>query len=238
MIGGGPFELRAGEWTDDTSMALCLAESLINCRAFDARDQMQRYTRWYENGHLSSNGRCFDIGNTTQRSLLKFKSTNEPSSGSTSNQEAGNGCIMRLAPIPMFFASQPELAIHQSGESSRTTHGATMCIDSSRYFGALVVGALSGIAKEDLLAPSYTPVADLWVRQPLCDEVDRIARGSFREKQPPKIRSTGFVIDCLESALWAFHNSFDFREGALKVVNLGGDADTAGAVYGQIAGAF
>src|SRR5690348_11419095 len=64
MVGGGPFELLPGQWTDDTSMALCLAESLLHCGGHDPRDQMQRYVRWWREGHLSSTGRCFDIGRT------------------------------------------------------------------------------------------------------------------------------------------------------------------------------
>lgn len=75
MVGGGPFNLKAGEWTDDMSMALCLAESLIVCGGFDPEDQLQRYVRWYRTGYLSSNGVCFDIGNTVKAALHKFEET-------------------------------------------------------------------------------------------------------------------------------------------------------------------
>jgi ADP-ribosylglycohydrolase len=111
MVGGGPFRLRAGEWTDDTSMALCLAESLIECGGFDARDQMERYVKWWKTGHLSSTGHCFDIGNTTRAALARFVETGDPLSGSTSPNAAGNGSLMRLAPAAMFYVSQPEEGI-------------------------------------------------------------------------------------------------------------------------------
>jgi ADP-ribosylglycohydrolase len=238
MVGGGPFKLKAGEWTDDTSMALCLAESLITRQEFDALDQMQRYLRWYEDGYLSSNGHCFDIGTTTQRALIKFKSTGDPFSGTTSESAAGNGCIMRLAPVPMYFVDEPLLAVALAGESSRTTHGAQVCVDSARYMAALLVGALTGASKDSLLGPMFAPDPAIWRSQPLHAAVGAVAHGSYKRKQPPEIKSTGFVIDCLECALWAFYTTDDFAAGALKVVNLGGDADTAGAVYGQIAGAF
>jgi ADP-ribosyl-[dinitrogen reductase] hydrolase len=107
MVGGGPFELAPGQWTDDTSMALCLAESLIECRGFDPGDQMRRYVRWHRDGHLSSTGRCFDIGITVAEALHRFASTGEPFSGSTDPMKAGNGSLMRLAPVAMFYRAEP-----------------------------------------------------------------------------------------------------------------------------------
>ena len=238
MVGGGPFRLEKGQWTDDTSMALCLAESLVVCRSFNARDQMQRYTRWWGEGYLSSNGRCFDIGNTVSQALRRFAHNGDPYSGSTNPYTAGNGCLMRLAPVPLFFASAPETAIHLSAESSRTTHGAVSCLDACRYFAGLLIGALQGVPKEELLAPRYTPVADLWEREPLCPEIDKIALGSFKQKVSSEIRGSGYVVESLEAALWAFNQSANFREGCLLAVNLGDDADTTGAIFGQLAGAY
>lgn len=238
IVGGGPFGLKKGEWTDDTSLALCLAESLIECREFDARDQMERFLRWRNEGHLSSNGVCFDIGNTTSGALRQFALTGEPFAGPTDARSAGNGSLMRLAPVPMFFATNPELAIRMSGESSRTTHGAATCIDACRYFGGLLVGALAGAAKDELLTEHFAPLNGLWESEPLCPPIDEVASGSFRRKDPPQIVGSGFVVKSLEAALWAFHKSTSFEEGCLLAVNLGDDADTTGAIYGQIAGAY
>src|SRR5687767_7192342 len=136
--GGGPFQLRRGEWTDDTSMALCLAESLIQAKGFDALDQMQRYCRWKNEGYLSSNGRCFDIGGTVGDALRRFERSGEPFSGSTSPDSAGNGSLMRLAAVPLFYARNPRAAIEFAGESSRTTHGAQEAVDACRYYAALI----------------------------------------------------------------------------------------------------
>lgn len=238
MVGSGPFGLKKGQWTDDTSMALCLAESLLTCRTFDARDQMQRYIRWWKEGHLSSTGRCFDIGNTVYGALQRYLSTGEPFAGSTDPHTAGNGSLMRLAPVPLFFAANPEEAIRMSAESSRTTHGATTCLDACRYFGGLLVGAIQGVSKEELLAPRYAPVERLWEREPLCPAIDDIAGGSFKRKAPPAIVGSGYVVEALEAALWAFSRSSSFQEGALLAVNLGDDADTTGAIFGQLAGAY
>ena len=234
MTGGGPFHLKVGQWTDDTSMALCLADSLLTCGGMDLRDQADCYTRWWQEGYLSSNGLCFDIGNTVRAALSNFIRTGDPKSGSHNADSAGNGCIMRLAPVPIFFGDPLE-AIYQSGESSRTTHQAPACIDACRYMGGILRGLIDGAAKDEVLAPFYHPASSPW--DCLVPPISTIAAGSFKEKQPPAIRGGGYVVQALEAALWAFHHSRNFEEGALLAVNLGNDADTTGAIYGQIAGA-
>ncbi|WP_295437650.1 ADP-ribosylglycohydrolase family protein [uncultured Thiodictyon sp.] len=238
IAGGGPFHLKPGEWTDDTSMALCLAESLVLCRGFDAADQMRRYVRWWREGHLSVTGACFDIGNATRGALGRFEQTGDPFAGATDPRSAGNGCIMRLAPVPMAFAGDPHQAITLAAESSRTTHGARTCLDACRYMAGILVGALNGVDKGTLLGPRYSPVPGLWGREPLCPAIDAVAAGSFKAKEPPAIRGSGYVVEALEAALWAFHRTDSFAAGALAAVNLGDDADTTGAIYGQLAGAW
>ena len=137
MVGGGPFDLAPGEWTDDTSMALCLAMSLVESGRFDAADQMSRYCRWVEEGYLSSNGRCFDIGGTVSAALRRFQETGDPLAGATDHRTAGNGCIVRLAPVPMFCYPDEALADKYAAESSRTTHGAAVCGQvAGAYYGA------------------------------------------------------------------------------------------------------
>lgn len=238
MVGGGPFHLKAGLWTDDTSMALCLAESLIESDGFNPLDQMQRYVRWWKQGHWSSTGKCFDIGMTTRSALDRFLEFSNPFSGVPDPATAGNGPLMRLAPVPLYFANDPIEAIYLSGESARTTHGARACIDSCRYFAALLIGALEGLPKDALLKPHFSPIPGLWPRKALTPEVDEVALGSFIHRRPPQIAGSGYIVRSMEAALWAFAHSESFEEGALKAVNLGDDADTTGAIYGQIAGAY
>jgi ADP-ribosyl-[dinitrogen reductase] hydrolase len=238
MIGGGTHDVMPGQWTDDTSMALCLADSLIEQKGFDPVNQLHKYVRWFREGYLSSIDECFDIGNTTLAALRKFEETQEPYCGPTDPRSAGNGSIMRLAPVPLFYAKRPLDAIEKSGESSRTTHQATTAIDACRYLGALIVGAVNGVSREELLSERYSPIPGYWEENPLVEEIDAIARGSFKYRQPPEIQGSGYVVESLEAALWAFYNSVSFRDGCLLAVNLGMDADTTGAVYGQLAGAF
>ncbi|MDZ7753013.1 MAG: ADP-ribosylglycohydrolase family protein [Gammaproteobacteria bacterium] len=238
MVGGGPFGLAPGQWTDDTAMALCLAESLLECEGFDLFDQMARYVRWYREGHLSSTGTCFDIGATVSAALRRFETQVNPLAGDTNPRYGGNGYLMRLAPVPLACAHDPDEAIRLAGIMSRTTHAAPEPVDACRYYAGLMVGALNGVPKATLLAPRYSPLPELWEVKPLAPRIDEVAAGSFKTKQPPDIRGTGYVVQALEAALWAFHTTDDFESGALAAVNLGDDADTTGAIYGQLAGAY
>jgi len=231
MVGGGPFKLQPGEWTDDTSMALCLAESLIVCNGFDATDQMLRYVRWLDDGYWSSNGRCFDIGRTTHDALSNFKRTGNPFSGSTHPQSAGNGCIMRLAPVPMFFYPDRLAVIEMSGASSRTTHGAPECIEASRLFGAMLYMAFDGASKEDILVAHGIQ----YLNSP---GLRAISKGEYRFKDESEIFGVGYVVPSLEAALWCFYRTDNFRDAILMATNLGKDSDTTAAICGQIAGAF
>lgn len=230
MEGGGPFGLKPGEWTDDTSMALCPAASLIECGEFDPTDQMNRYCNWVDNGYMSSNGRCFDIGTTVRSAINKYRVTGDPFAGSTDPWSAGNGAIMRLAPVPMMYAGSSEKTIFYSGESARTTHGAAEAIDATRLFGAQLRFALLGESKEDLLfAADYTPSEE---------RVAAIAGGEYRDKKVGEIIGSGYIVNSLEAALWSFYTTESYKDAILRATNLGNDADTTAAICGQIAGAY
>ena len=229
MVGGGPFKLTAGQWTDDTSMALCLAESLVTV-GFDLSDQLERYCRWKEDGYWSSTGTCFDIGIATRRALGRFRETGDVEAGSTHPGSAGNGCIMRLAPVPMYFVVDEEQAGEWSARSCVTTHRATECLDAARVMGRILVRALRGVARDRLLEDLST--------DGLSPAIAAIARGDFQRKGEGEIRGTGYVVECLEAALWSFMTTDSFEAAVLRAANLGDDADTTAAVCGQFAGAF
>ena len=236
--GGGMFKLNPGEFTDDTSLALCLSESLIRCKGFDAKDQMDTYWKWLSEGHLSVRDKAVGIGKTTMRSIFEYKKHGEPFSKNTNKWSAGNGSIMRLAPVPLYFSDDALLAVEMSGESSRTTHPLQITIDACKYFGGLIWGAVNKIDKKDLLSAYYSPVNGYFDDHEIVPEIRELASGSFKVKNPPEIKGGGYVVQSLEAALWAFYNSDCYEEGVLKAVNLGDDADTTGAVYGQLAGAY
>lgn len=233
MVGGGVFDLAPGQWTDDTSMALCIAASLTETGAYDPRDQLARFVRWYRDGYLSSTGRCFDIGNQTRAALEEFEATGEPYRESVGGMSAGNGSLMRLAPVAMAFCDDPEAAGRFSADSSRTTHPAVECVEACGAYGRLIAAAIEGASRTEL----YVLAADL-AEQVTNPDLATILRGSYRVKERDEISSSGYVLHSLEAALWALARTDDFLEGALLAVNLGDDADTVGAIYGQLTGAL
>ena len=230
MIGGGVFGLQPGQWTDDTSMALCLATSLITKNEFDPEDQMDRYWRWYRDGYLSSTGKCFDIGGTVGDALESFRRTGKPFSGSTSPNAAGNGSLMRLAPIPIFCFPELQKILHFAAESSRTTHGAPECLEACQLFSEILFNAFSGMDKE--------PVLFKTTFKPSTPKIRNIALGNYRDKDINQIRGSGYVVESLEAALWSFYQTDTFEAAILQAANLGDDADTTAAICGQIAGAY
>ncbi len=231
MQGGGKFSLEKGQWTDDTSMALCLATSLIDRHGFDALDQMERYYQWANTGYLSSKDHAFGIGKTVFRALLKYRTTKKAYCGSTSSETAGNGALMRLAPVPLFFFPDKDQVINFSLESAKTTHGADECLEANLVFGYMLWSALSGHDKSDIL--------HVCIHEKIRSTgISSITRGEYQGKAEDEISSSGYVVDSLEAALWCFESTDSFEEAVLQAVNLGHDADTVGAICGQIAGAF
>jgi ADP-ribosylglycohydrolase len=238
---GGPFGLDPGQWTDDTSLALALADSLAKA-GWDLNDQAQRYLAWYRHGEYSVIGRCFDIGFTTRNALVQFERSGDArSSGDRAEHASGNGSIMRLAPVPIRYAELFPDRIEELGrlaaESSLVTHASPQCLSACRYLALLLAGLIHGIDRQELLDPAWPPLDGLREAEPLHGEVENLIAGSFRAKEPPEIQGSGYVIQSLEAALWAFHDAADFRQAVLRAVNLGDDADTTGAVCGQLAGA-
>jgi ADP-ribosyl-[dinitrogen reductase] hydrolase len=252
MTGGGPFWLLPGQWTDDTSMALCLATSLVERGAFDVHDQMDRYLRWYREGYLSSTGACFDIGGTVASALGVYGRTGNPYAGSTDPMSAGNGCIMRLAPIPMFFYPDLDAVERYSAESSRTTHGAQECVDACRLFGRMICRALLGLPKDEVVlgdsgclngvvrrfSDAVTHLGEAARPFSGAAKIVEIANGAWWDKAETDIRGSGYVVESLEAALWCFVRTETFEDAVLKAANLGDDADTTAAVCGQLAGAY
>jgi len=247
-------------------MALCLAISLITRRGFVLYDQLVRYKWWYQHGYMSSIGECFDIGTATKNAMEEFMrrqrlfskkyriSLNDLDYLSdhrllrkfdvycSKTDAAGNGSLMRLAPVPLFFHQHIKEAVEFSGYSGKITHGDQKAYDACRYFGALIVAALHNFTKDELLDVNFLDKHRSWFGEtPICDEIRKIAQGSYRKSggYDDGIRGKGYVVDALEAALWAFwSDDNDFEKGVLAAVNLGDDTDTTAAIYGQLAGAY
>ena len=205
--GGGPHGLGPGEWTDDTSLALALADSIAEA-GWDLNDQARRYVAWWRTGRYSVNDRCFDIGTTTRMALARFERTGDArTSADRTERASGNGSIMRLAPVPIryagLFPDRLEELVDYLAESSLPTHGSPQCLSACAYLGLVLCGLIHGIDREEVLAPDWEPLVRLRAIQPLHPEVDEVAAGSFRQRRPPEIVGSGYVVKCLEAALWA-----------------------------------
>ncbi|CAF4580363.1 unnamed protein product, partial [Didymodactylos carnosus] len=261
LTGGGTWGLSVGQWTDDTSMALCIAASLVMKKGFQPYDQLVRYKWWWKDGYMSSTGKCFDIGYGTEQSLQEFlrrqkKSIDEykiPEQDidhtETQNFDcycsrqgvAGNGALMRLAPVPLFFFRSPKHAVYYAGESALFTHGDRVAADCCRYYAALIVAAVRDYAKHDILDDHFVEKHSGWFNEePLHPEVLQVAHGSYKKKggHNEGIAGKGYIVKAMEAALWAFwSDEGQFNQGALLAVNLGDDTDTTAAIYGQLAGA-
>lgn len=230
MIGGGPFGLKPGEWTDDTSMALCLADSLVAKNTLDEIDLLNRFVRWWRLGENSANGHCFDIGITTRQALDRFVRLGTPAgSGPHDKNHAGNGSLMRLAPVAIFAASDVTEAVRLSHRQSMTTHANALAAKACEFFVTLLVEAMRGLDKTTVLRSRF------WFSH---DELNGIAAGNWVGKSRDEISSSGYVIATLEAALWCVHRTSSFEEAVILAVNLGHDSDTVAAVTGQLAGAL
>ncbi|WP_345316818.1 ADP-ribosylglycohydrolase family protein [Ferrimonas gelatinilytica] len=240
LVGGGPFRLAPGQWTDDTAMALCLAQSLVETGRNDLADQMHRYLRWYRQGENSCTGECFDIGTTVAQALNRFEADGNPMAGSDGEWSAGNGSLMRLAPVALFHhGSDLATALNAARLCSITTHAEPRAIAACELMTYLLHRLLNAGTRPDKSALLFRPSPELEaVRQDWHPEIQAIANGDYRDKARSEIFGTGYVVQSLEAALWCFTHSDGFREGALLAANLGDDADTTAAIFGQLAGTY
>lgn len=227
---GGVYNIDAGYWTDDTSMALCLAETLVEHGDYIAQDYGERLIRWVEGGYNSSLDKCFDIGQTTLRAIGEIKRSSFASSGMTEEMSCGNGSIMRLAPIPIYFSNNLQKAITLSVAQSSITHNHPVVLSGCKLLCELILSAFESQNKMQML--------DVLNQTKLHSKYNHICNADFKDKSRHEIDSGTYVISTLEAALWSIWNSDSFEEAMLLAVNLGHDADTVGAVTGQLAGAL
>ena len=229
MVGGGPFGLKSGQWTDDTAMALALADSLQQDPTLDARDLMRRFVDWHQQGTYSCTGRCFDIGITTRQALARWQKTGDPMAGSTDPMSAGNGSLMRLAPVAIRHFNNRPMLRDVAARQSRTTHAAPEAVEACVDYAEILADAIAGARPSDALRARHEGYAG---------KIDSILQGSWRGKSRKDIRASGYVAHSLEASLWSVGRTGTYRAAVLLAANLGEDADTTGAITGQLAGAL
>jgi ADP-ribosyl-[dinitrogen reductase] hydrolase len=201
MEGGGPFRLKPGQWTDDTSMALALAHSLVRCNGLDERDLMTQFVKWWKEGAYSSTGTCFDIGMTVGAALQRFKQNGNPIAGSNAPMSAGNGSLMRLSPVAIRYWNDQAARRDAAARQSRTTHGAAEAVDACVVFADILADAIAGKPRSEVLAHRAGKRAGA---------IREIADGSWRGKRRSEINSSGYVVHSLEAALWCVGRTSNF----------------------------
>jgi ADP-ribosylglycohydrolase len=234
LLGGGPFDQPRGAWTDDTAMALLLAESLLEREGFDAHDQVQRFARWQREGYGSATGQCVGISASVARALATAQYKRQPFAGSHDPEQHDKDPLSRVAPVIMYFFADVASGVATASEAARLTAQAPMVLDCVRLFASMVHLALAGRNKSAVLRPP----PELWRTPNTRPEVLALYDGAYEHREPPEITGGGGILQALEAAMWAFHRSETFREGALLAVNLGSDSDVVAATYGQVAGAY
>jgi ADP-ribosyl-[dinitrogen reductase] hydrolase len=233
LIGGGPFEMPRGAWTDDTAMALCMAESLLKRDGFDPRDQTDRLMQWRQKGHLSSTGQCVGITASTVKALSMAQWRRQMFSGSHDPNQLDPDVLSRVAPVVAFYFATPKEGIQLASDAARLTCQAPAALDSCRLFAAMLHSALAGRPKEQVLRPA-PDLIDLTSLRP---NVESVVQRSTVGGGPATMPAGETTPEVLEAAIWAFRTTSSFRDGALRAANLGGNCDVVAAVHGALAGA-
>lgn len=232
MVGGGVLQLPPGAWSDDTAMALCAAESLIQSQGFDGRDQMARYRHWQQAGHLSATGVAVGLRPAVRKAVALAGWRRTTMAGSHDPSQLDPEALVRCVSPAIYFHRDAAAAVAAGADTARVTHQAPVLVDACRLFTALVHAALNGQDKAQILG-----LAAHWQGLPLKEEVREMAR---RWTQPGNRRqpASGTILSALDAAVRAFAGSEDFGSGVLTLVNRGGDCDVTAAAYGQLMGAY
>jgi ADP-ribosylglycohydrolase len=235
LTAGGPLELPQGAWTADTAMTLCVAQSLLACGDVDLDDQLARYLQWQRNGDPSSTGVALAVPPELERSLATWAWSRKPLGSSHDPNKRDPHTLARTLPVAMYFLDKPTSVIDQAAEVSRTTLQSPLVLDACRVFGAVLLDALQGRSKSDILNFEVTPAARALRLRLLKRETHRLLQGHWRRltRKPGE----GDALALLSATLRIFERTEDFVSGLVLAVNESSVPAHAGAVFGALAGA-
>jgi ADP-ribosylglycohydrolase/8-oxo-dGTP pyrophosphatase MutT (NUDIX family) len=235
----GTHHQPAGTWSDDTSLALCLAESLAE-KGIDYDDQAQRFIAWKYAAKWTPHGRVFDIGNATGEAIARLLNGVYPlAAGPDDEQACGNGSLMRILPLAIFLAdAEPAERWQIAADCSRLTHGHPRCQLACAHYVEVAAALVRGESLLDgIEAANRLLHHDLKRNHPHEQAVfARILSPQLAQLLEREISGSGYVIHCLEASLWCALRAKSYAEGVLAAVNLGDDTDTTGAVTGGLLG--
>ena len=242
MVGYGQFDVPAGTWSDDSSLSLCLAESL--CNGYDLNDISNNFIKWMFEGYWTPFNKAFDIGNTTYFAIVNLRNGISPHlAGMDRERDNGNGSLMRILPlVPYILNMKEEDRFRIIGEVSSLTHRHPRSILACIALCEFAIQYINLQSVEEAYQAMQQTILQLLKKEMFIEEdipfkrLVSLSYEEFKAIELKDIRSTGYVIDTLEASLWCIFNTTSYKDAVLKAVNLGDDTDTVGAITGGLAG--
>lgn len=223
--------IKKGQWTDDTALALCIADALIKNKKIEYRAIMDNFVKWLFQGFMTPQGCSTGMGTTTMEAILDYNMTGNYFSGKEEAEKAGNGSIMRIAPLALFYTNKYDTSFI-CAQSSLLTHATPECVEGCALLGKIISRCFYYKSKEDILFDGH------WKYDFKEDHINSLIDGKWIKLNKEELRGSAYVIDTLQIAFWCFYHTSSFEDAVKTAVEIYGDTDTQGAVVGQIAGAY
>ncbi len=240
MQGYGTYNVPKGTWSDDTSMTLCTLESIIENGEINLDNIMEKFAKWRCFGYMTPFDECFDIGNTTYCAIARYLEGESFPYGSGAENSNGNGSLMRISPVVLFYALQshnPIRRIEAIRNVSMLTHAHDISIIGCGIYNFILDEIIKNPCKESIREGISKGDRHYKCIREIIAYI-KMLRLNFASLDEREIKSTGYVVDTLEAAVWCLMNTSSYEECVLKAVNLGEDTDTVGAIAGSLAGAL
>ncbi|MEI0564053.1 ADP-ribosylglycohydrolase family protein [Brachyspira pulli] len=245
MIGYGTHNKKAGTWSDDTSLTLCLLDNL-NSKNINYNDIMDSFALWYDKGHYTADGDTFDIGITTRDAIDNYKNGKNPiKCGLSDEYSNGNGSLMRILPIAFYIKKYFDGKLFENSEAiniiynvSSLTHSHKRSLIACVIYTAIVLNLINDMKIEEAINKALKDSFNYYKNEKEINNYKRIFDSDFKKLNDTKIQSSGYVVNTLEASIWILLNTSNYKDAVLKAVNLGDDTDTTAAVTGGLAGLY
>ncbi|MEI0540344.1 ADP-ribosylglycohydrolase family protein [Brachyspira pulli] len=245
MIGYGTHNKKAGTWSDDTSLTLCLLDNL-NSKNINYNDIMYSFALWYDKGHYTTDGDTFDIGITTRDAIDNYKSGKNPIKCGLSNEYSnGNGSLMRILPIAFYIKKYFDGKLFENREViniiynvSSLTHSHKRSLIACVIYTAIALNLINDMKIEEAINKALKDSFNYYKNEKEINNYKRIFESDFKKLNDTKIKSSGYVVHTLEASIWILLNTSNYKDAVLKAVNFGDDTDTTAAVTGGLAGLY
>ena len=240
MIGFGTYNQPHGTFSDDTSLTLCLAEGLT--KEFSLKGIANNFVKWYHNNYWTASGELFDIGIATKKAINKIVDGKTPElAGGTDASSNGNGSLMRILPLLFYICNKPIAERFQIiKQVSSITHGHIRSVIACFYYLEFAKQILYGVGKsyiyKSLQRTIPTYLKSISVDNSEIELFNRLLKFNVSELREESIESSGYVLHTLEASIWCLMTTDNYKDAALKAVNLGNDTDTTAAVTGGLTG--